>query len=203
MSFTLRVPTLALPGRDTLASECEAALLALPWVVSANALTKVRRPRWRRTVQRRSTPGSILNRSVGTETTPGGGGGGGGGGAPSPGLESVQDVVCVSSCKGGVGKSTVAVNLAYSLASRGAKVGLLDADVYGPSLPTLVNVSRSSRSCVQNSHRMSCCGPGCQHRSCSCFRKLSMIHLLCCLLAYARTSRTVNCCTYLGYSTTR
>ncbi|CBN74480.1 conserved unknown protein [Ectocarpus siliculosus] len=139
ISFTLRVPTLALPGRDTLASECEAALLALPWVASANALTKVRRPRWRRTVQRRSTPGSILNRSVGTETTPGGGGGGGGGGAPSPGLESVQDVVCVSSCKGGVGKSTVAVNLAYSLASRGAKVGLLDADVYGPSLPTLVN----------------------------------------------------------------
>ena len=47
-------------------------------------------------------------------------------------LASVQHVVAVSSCKGGVGKSTVALNVAYALVKKGLKVGFLDADVYGP-----------------------------------------------------------------------
>ncbi len=56
------------------------------------------------------------------------------------GLKDVKYILAVSSCKGGVGKSTVAALLARTLAGRGASVGLLDADIYGPSIPTLFNL---------------------------------------------------------------
>jgi Mrp family chromosome partitioning ATPase/DUF971 family protein len=56
------------------------------------------------------------------------------------GLKDVKYILAVSSCKGGVGKSTVAALLARTLGARGAAVGLLDADIYGPSIPTLFNL---------------------------------------------------------------
>ncbi|MBS1707895.1 MAG: Mrp/NBP35 family ATP-binding protein [Armatimonadetes bacterium] len=55
-------------------------------------------------------------------------------------LPGVRQVVAIASGKGGVGKSTVTVNLAVALAQSGAKVGLLDADVYGPSIPLMMGV---------------------------------------------------------------
>ncbi len=60
-------------------------------------------------------------------------------------LPGVRDIVAVASAKGGVGKSTVAANLALAISRLGQRVGLLDADVYGPSLPMMMGVSGRPR----------------------------------------------------------
>ncbi|KAK4481207.1 hypothetical protein RD792_012089 [Penstemon davidsonii] len=109
VSFRLELTTPACPVKDMFEKKAHEVVTALPWVQKVNV-----------------TMSAQPARPVFAGNLP-------------AGLRTISNVVAVSSCKGGVGKSTVAVNLAYTLAGMGARVGIFDADVYGPSLPTMVS----------------------------------------------------------------
>ena len=84
-------------------------------------------------------------------------------------LDNVKHVICVASGKGGVGKSTTAANLAIALSQMNLRVGLLDADIYGPSVPILMGVAVGTRPEIKNQsawHRMQFDGFSCRRSNC-------------------------------------
>jgi ATP-binding protein involved in chromosome partitioning len=124
------------PALEPLRRAVEQAVESLPGVVSATAVLTAER----------AAAASHQHGPGGHQHGPGGHQHGPGPGQPRGGsqkiaLPGVKHIVAVASGKGGVGKSTVTANLAVALARRGLKVGLLDADIYGPSQPRMLGIT--------------------------------------------------------------
>jgi len=149
IGFVLEVPAAQGAAKEPLRKACEQAVLALPGVTSATVVL---------TAQSQGPGGSgrapATRSGIQTPHKHAHGHDHGPGQAPAAkptmgeklNLPGIKNVIAVASGKGGVGKSTTAVNLALAMQRLGRKVGLLDADVYGPSVPRLLGLSGKPQS---------------------------------------------------------
>ena len=127
VAFTVVLTTPACPLKNQIQKECEEAIRkAVPGVTEIKL-------GWDADI-------SVARRSGATGTSQ----------PAAPLLPDVKNIIAVSSGKGGVGKSTVSVNLAVALAQEGARVGLLDADIYGPNIPIMMGSSERPRMIGEN-----------------------------------------------------
>ena len=120
VAFQIELTTPACPVKDLMREEAHKAVSAVPGVTSVEIGMT-----------------SQVRRSIGAPA----------GGSLTP---TVKNIIPIASGKGGVGKSTVSANLALALASKGARVGLMDADVYGPTIPTLLGIAAAPEVDEQN-----------------------------------------------------
>ncbi len=125
--FSVTVPAERAGGMEPLREAAEAAVRSMPGVESALVVL---------TAERKGAAGSPQRPA----TSPGRPATGRPHGPAKAGVPGVGAIVAVASGKGGVGKSTTAVNLALALGANGLRVGILDADVYGPSIPRLLDL---------------------------------------------------------------
>ena len=123
VGFTIEIEPSKAQEMEPLRHACEEAIRHLPGVISATAVL---------TAERKATTGAQTHNTADNQQSRQ---------TSVKELPNIKSVLAVASGKGGVGKSTVAANLALAFAANGSRVGVLDADIYGPSMPRMLGIA--------------------------------------------------------------